>query len=344
MSGKKIGLGDWLAAHGVVELSVDSQRVVPAAPSPPPSPIPTTEDGVPAVGVFTRQCRTCGLHFATVEAHRAHFQSAEHRRRVQQLSSGGSVTGDSSSPEEENSESESESESESDSSESSDSEGKRPERTPQAVLVGADGARCAVWRCVAEALARVDERRAAADPALVLAALADRAAACAAARQHWAVLLCRAGYFAGAVFRAGAVVQHRCFRRYTTRRKQGRAQCSADSDAGRAIHSAGSEIRRHHERRYCELVHETLSAWAALLAPAACALVLVAAPRNSRAARYLFYDGSPLAKGDPRVRRVPVTTRRPTFAEAVSVHNAMWFVQELDPSPSPPPSSSSSLQ
>ena len=325
MSGKKIGLGDWLAAHRVVELTVDSQRITPAAPPPPPVPTPPvpspTEDGVPSMGVFTRQCRTCGLHFPTVEAHRAHFQSVQHRQRVQQLTGAAptSTNSDSSSSGSEGSSS--------DSSSDSDSDDRVPERTPQVVLHAADGAQCTVWRCVVEALARVDERRAAAEPARVLAALADGAAVCAAARRNWAVLLCRAGYFAGAVFSAATVVQHRCFQRYTTRRKQGRAQCNADSDAGRAIHSAGSEIRRHNEKRYCELMRETLGAWAPLLAPAACALVLIAAPRNSRATRYLFFDGSPLAKDDPRVRRIPITTRRPTFAEAVSVHNAMWFVQ-----------------
>ena len=184
-----------------------------------------------------------------------------------------------------------------------------------------------MWHNVAKSIARVEKKRAAEDPCLVLDAfLGASSAASTAVSRNWAILMCRAGYFAGAVFCGTAVLQHRCFQRYTTRKKQGRAQCNADSEAGRSIHSAGSTIRRHNEVRYTELMHETLTAWSSLLSPEACSLVLIAAPHNRRATRYLFFEGSPLAKNDPRIQSIPVTTSRPTYAQVLSVHEAMWRV------------------
>ena len=321
MLGARVGLGEWLAAHRVAAVLVDGRSdAVPvrATSAEPQGPLAAGSIAPlrPPSPVFTRQCRTCGLHFDSVQAHRAHFQTEEHRRRVQQLTdtqepSPAAPTAP-------------------DESKADEQEGTAA-RTPQVVLVAEDGERRTVWRCVVEALAGIDRKRGA-EPGEIAGAFAGGAMA-AAANKNWAVLLCRAGYFAGGVFRGPEVLQHRRFERYTTRKKQGRAQCNADSEAGHTIRSAGSTIRRHNETRYRELMRETLCAWAPLLRPDVCSLVLVTAPSNHRAVLYLYFEGSPLAKGDPRIRTVPITTGRPRFAEVRAVHEAMWLAYQAGEAP-----------
>ena len=330
MSARKQELGDWLSKHTIVEMLVDGRKIVPRSPQAVvtpkehqqsevsgTSPLFDDDDTAMSMAVFVRQCRTCGLRFDSVEAHRAHFQSPEHCAKVRQLSGEPTKTDAD----------DGEDEAEDEEDDTVEMEEEVPGRTPHVVFVAEDGEKCTVWRNVAEGLARIDKKLAGDDPSLLLASYTGlNSSGAAAAQKNWAILLCRAGYFAGAVYCGSTVLQHRCFQRYTTRKKQGRAQCNADSESGRSIHSAGSSIRRHNEVRYCELMHETLRAWASLLDPEACSLVLVAAPRNQRAARYLYFEGSPLTKNDPRIRNVPITTSRPTFMQVQAVHDAMWRV------------------
>lgn len=63
-------------------------------------------------------------------------------------------------------------------------------------------------------------------------------------------------------------------------------------------------------------VREVLAGWRERLAGAA--LVFVHAP-SANAAPLFGGEAPALARGDPRVRSVPFTTRRPTFAEAKRV-------------------------
>jgi hypothetical protein len=63
-------------------------------------------------------------------------------------------------------------------------------------------------------------------------------------------------------------------------------------------------------------IQETLRAWKPQLQE--CALIFVHAP-SANAAPLFQGEAPPLARGDPRVRSVPFTTRRPTFSEAKRV-------------------------
>ena len=141
---------------------------------------------------------------------------------------------------------------------------------------------------------------------------------------RWAILLLRGGHFAGAVYEISpsnpaktnffdrlTVVAHKTFHRYVVRAKAGGKQSSKDA-TGKLAKSAGSQIRRHNEGALSQDIHMTLKAWKNLLD--SCSLILYAAPGSN--AQVLLGDETGLPKSDPRVRRIPFVTRRPTASEA----------------------------
>ena len=146
-----------------------------------------------------------------------------------------------------------------------------------------------------------------------------------ATHTHWAVLLLHGGRFAGAVFKLSPRLDaceravHKAFARYTVRRKQGGSQGGKDAHSGKTIKSAGSSIRRHNEAKLREEVLSLLTSWSSLLDK--CDRVFIFAPSRNR--QTLYQEGSPLRKGDRRIRGVPVTTGRPTSAEVTRVFRTL---------------------
>ena len=90
-------------------------------------------------------------------------------------------------------------------------------------------------------------------------------------------------------------------------------------------------------------IQETMRAWAPQLRE--CALVFVHAP-SANAAPLFHGDAPPLDRGDPRVRSVPFTTRRPTFSETKRVAQTLLTVtaSEALAALPPPPSGMSSVR
>ena len=79
---------------------------------------------------------------------------------------------------------------------------------------------------------------------------------------------------------------------------------------------------------------DTLQSWRPHLERAS--RIFIAAPGGNEA--ILFEAGaSPLERGDPRISRVPFTTKRPTFSEAKRVMAVLLEVNEPDAAPSAPP-------
>ncbi|KAI4142641.1 MAG: hypothetical protein L6R39_004860, partial [Caloplaca ligustica] len=117
----------------------------------------------------------------------------------------------------------------------------------------------------------------------------------------------------GAEERQAAVIAHKTFHRYTTRRKQGGAQSSNDSAKG-AAHSAGASIRRYNEAALESEIRALLTEWKDLIAKSQ--LIFIRATGSSNR-RTLFgpYDGQVLRHNDPRNRSFPFSTRRATQAE-----------------------------
>ncbi|KAL9601581.1 MAG: hypothetical protein Q9219_002415 [cf. Caloplaca sp. 3 TL-2023] len=113
--------------------------------------------------------------------------------------------------------------------------------------------------------------------------------------------------------RQAAVIAHKTFHRYTTRRKQGGAQSSNDSAKG-AAHSAGASIRRYNEAALESEIRALLAEWKGFIDKSQ--LIFVRATGSSNR-RTLFgpYEGQVLHHNDPRNRGFPFSTRRATQAE-----------------------------
>jgi hypothetical protein len=118
---------------------------------------------------------------------------------------------------------------------------------------------------------------------------------------------------AGPLAREAAVLAHKTFHRYTTRRKQGGSQSANDSAKG-AAHSAGSSLRRYNELALTDEIRLLLSDWKGMIDSSE--LLFVRATGNTNR-RTLFgpYNGQVLQRNDSRLRGFPFSTRRATQNE-----------------------------
>eukprot|EP00939_MAST-03C_sp_MAST-3C-sp1_P001312 g1312.t1 len=159
-------------------------------------------------------------------------------------------------------------------------------------------------------------------PQMILPVLQSKDAA-------WCVLLLRSGDFAGAIFdnKSQRPICHKTIHRYTTRRKQGGSQSKRDNSGGAKPRSAGAKLRRYNEVEFAREVRALLCedpAWVSALDR--CNLVFVSRPRELGA---ILFDNAgsakaaPFARGDPRLRRVPIMVQRPTFKEVTRVYTTL---------------------
>lgn len=134
--------------------------------------------------------------------------------------------------------------------------------------------------------------------------------------RSWAVIMLGGGHFAGAIFDClkGEPLVHKTFHRYTVRRKQGGGQSANDQSKG-AAKSAGADLRRYNEQALRKDIQALLQTWNDRLK--SCELIFVHAPSANR--RVLFGEGEGVGRsldpGDPRIRNLPFTTKRPTVNE-----------------------------
>ncbi|EQC42622.1 hypothetical protein SDRG_00351 [Saprolegnia diclina VS20] len=134
---------------------------------------------------------------------------------------------------------------------------------------------------------------------------------------QWAVFLFRAGRFAGAVFQKDKVLVHKAFQRYTTRRKQGGSQSAHDAAGGKAK-SAGAQLRRYNEMALQQDISELLTLWKTELQ--GCKRIFLGSAKTSRG---LFFEKTGLQADDPRIRKVPFGTLRPTYDEVCRVRSVL---------------------
>ncbi|BFZ54843.1 hypothetical protein PYCC9005_001880 [Savitreella phatthalungensis] len=126
------------------------------------------------------------------------------------------------------------------------------------------------------------------------------------------------GHFAAAVIsitKSNAqyckILASKSVHRYTTRRKQGGTQSSNDNAKG-AANSAGAQIRRQNEAMLRTDVASVFKDWANLLEQVELIFVRAGGP----ASRKLLFDNG-LSSGDPRLRRIPITTKRAKQSEII---------------------------
>ncbi|KEG14926.1 putative ankyrin repeat and zinc finger domain protein [Trypanosoma grayi] len=141
----------------------------------------------------------------------------------------------------------------------------------------------------------------------------------------WVILMCHGGYFAGGVFVDGKPVAHKAFQRYVVRKKQGGKQSSNEKEGG-SYGSIGSQIRRAQEIKWRLEVRDILLKWRSYINAAAVVLYVAPGPQNrgvltdfSSLPAITTENGeravSPVNLKDPRVRKAPLTTHRPSFQE-----------------------------
>jgi hypothetical protein len=132
----------------------------------------------------------------------------------------------------------------------------------------------------------------------------------------------------GPLTREAAVLAHKTFHRYTTRRKQGGAQSANDAAKG-AAHSAGSSLRRYNEQALTDEVRLLLQDWKGIIDSSE--LLFIRATGNTNR-RTLFgpYDGQVLRQNDPRIRRFPFSTRRATQNELMRSFVELTRVKVLE--------------
>ena len=140
---------------------------------------------------------------------------------------------------------------------------------------------------------------------------------------RWIILLYTSGHFSAAVFVNGIKQTSKTIHRYTTRRKQGGSQARHDSGGGGPAKSAGSQIRRHNEIMLAKEVHHLLrEEWKQHMSEAD-VIFLSCTKRNAD----IFFGKNTqgtkgicaIQKSDPRVKRVPFQTKRPTLRETLRV-------------------------
>jgi len=216
--------------------------------------------------------------------------------------------------------------------------GTRATSGPQFIFSGCEDELFGVWRC----LVAPDKERGVENlpsPEECLAALRQLANA----GGRFAIILLRGGHFAAAIYnivppvpneksgrplpvRSGGgsasamaatidaaiqEVHHKSFHKYVVRAKAGGKQSTKDA-TGKFARSAGSRLRRHNEAALLQDITRLLLDWTAILSE--CSAILVAAPGSN--GQTLFAGDTPLLnKKDPRVRKVPFISRRPTLSE-----------------------------
>ncbi|XP_022069268.2 ankyrin repeat and zinc finger domain-containing protein 1 isoform X1 [Acanthochromis polyacanthus] len=140
----------------------------------------------------------------------------------------------------------------------------------------------------------------------------------------WVILMTGGGHFAGAVFEGKQVLEHKTFHRYTVRAKRGTAQGLRDSqNRSHTPKSAGAALRRHNEAALVKDIQDLLVLWAEHLKEASA--IFIRAPSYNKT---IFFGGraAPLDKKDPRIRTLPIATRRATFREVQRVHEVLSTV------------------
>ncbi|KAG8965651.1 hypothetical protein FRC03_000346 [Tulasnella sp. 419] len=119
------------------------------------------------------------------------------------------------------------------------------------------------------------------------------------------------------------ILQSKTFHRYTTRRKQGGSQSVNDNAKGLAK-SAGALLRRYGEQSLREDIRALLDEWREEI-NASERIFLRANVSNKRT--FVDFEGTPIPKGDSRLRTFPFPTRRPNQPELIRCLTEMTRVK-----------------
>ncbi|XP_044760644.1 ankyrin repeat and zinc finger domain-containing protein 1-like isoform X2 [Coccinella septempunctata] len=145
---------------------------------------------------------------------------------------------------------------------------------------------------------------------------------CCIQNQQWTVLMLGGGHFAGAVFKGSKPIVHKTFHCYTVRQGQGGSQSSKDNKSGGSHpKSAGASLRRYNEQALIQHIQDIVEQWKTEIGESSVIFYRAPGPYNRSV---LFGGPKPiLDRSDNRLRTIPFSTRRATFAEVQRVHQLL---------------------
>lgn len=150
----------------------------------------------------------------------------------------------------------------------------------------------------------------------------DRLKQCSISNQQWTILMLGGGHFAGAVFKGTEPILHKTFHCYTVRAGQGGSQSSKDSKSGGPQpKSAGASLRRYNEQALVQHVKSIVETWKTEIDRSSLIIYRASGPYNRSV---LFGGTTPLLdRSSSKLRTIPFSTRRATFAEVKRVHQLL---------------------
>ena len=143
----------------------------------------------------------------------------------------------------------------------------------------------------------------------------DARAAFVSHRLRAIVVLIQAGYAALGYCEGESLLQHKMIKKYMVRQSQGKSQLSYKKTKGKS--RLGSRIRLQNSVAFFEEINRALTEWRVV---SRCDSILIALPV---ALTHPFYSADvppPFEKKDPRIRKIPLNVRRPSFKELRHIH------------------------
>lgn len=135
------------------------------------------------------------------------------------------------------------------------------------------------------------------------------------------LLLIQSGRFAGAIFQGNKCLHHKVCTQYTVRRGQGGSQ--SNSDNRKKAKSMGAQLRRAGEEKLKLDIQQFLQNHVALVKKAA--LIFQSCPKTMQTI-LMQNDGYVHAKQEGKVRKIPLSVKRPSYDMACQVHSILMMV------------------
>ena len=136
-----------------------------------------------------------------------------------------------------------------------------------------------------------------------------------AASRTYTIVLIQAGAAALGYIENDSIERHKVIKKYMVRQKQGTAQLKHLKSKGKS--RVGSRIRLKNSIAFFEEINETLTDWNVAAKSEA---ILMALPINMKSLFYTADIPPPFDKRDPRIKKVPLDIRIPTFKELQHVN------------------------
>ena len=126
--------------------------------------------------------------------------------------------------------------------------------------------------------------------------------------QIYTIVLIQAGAAAIGLFEHDVLLHHKVIKKYMVRKKQGKSQLKHLNSKGKS--RLGSRIRLRNSRLFFEEINEILTKWDVT---SKSEVILLSVPINLKNLLFTSKIPVPFGKKDPRIRKVPVDVRTPSF-------------------------------